>query len=139
MSVHVDGFGTEDLCVLESNEVIMSEPMFRHRRCMSKLFVPVMLSNSGLDTSISLSDVHLAALTGHTIHAWSPSPRSSFTGRTKPEIFLGGKPMLLMLCLASILLRRPYVVWTYGRRATEVGLSLGLEVITLGSRARCIC
>jgi hypothetical protein len=30
-SVHVAGFGREDLGVLESNEVIMVEPMFRHR------------------------------------------------------------------------------------------------------------
>jgi hypothetical protein len=59
------------------------------------------------------------------------SPRSSFTGRTKLDIFLGGKPKLLM-CLASMLLRRPYVVWTYGRRATEVVVSLSLEVLTLG-------
>jgi hypothetical protein len=62
------------------------------------------------------------------------SPRSSFTGWRKLEIFLGGKPTLLMLCLATILLRRVYVVWTYGRRTTEVGLSLGLEVLTLGLR-----
>jgi hypothetical protein len=66
-------------------------------------------------------------------------PISSFTGRMKPEIVLGGKPTLLMLCLPSILLRWPHVVWTYGRRVTEVGLSLDWEVLTFGLRARCIC
>jgi hypothetical protein len=60
-------------------------------------------------------------------------------GWRKLEIFLSGKPTLLMLRLVSILLKRPYVVWTYGRRVTEVGLSLGLEILTVGLRARCIC
>jgi hypothetical protein len=62
------------------------------------------------------------------------SPRSSFTGRRRLEIFLGGKPTLLM-CSASITLRQRCVVWTYGRRVTEVGLSFDLEVLTVGFRA----
>jgi len=33
-----------------------------------------------------------------------------------------------MLCLASILLSRPYVVWVYGMYAVDVGLSLVLAV-----------
>jgi hypothetical protein len=48
------------------------------------------------------------------------SPRSSFTGRRKLEIFLGGMHTFLMLCLASILLRRPHVVWTYGSTLSAV-------------------
>jgi hypothetical protein len=40
------------------------------------------------------------------------------------EIFLAGRPVLLLLCLATILLRQLYVVWTYGRRVPEVGLYL---------------
>jgi hypothetical protein len=44
-SVHVTGFGREDWGVLESNEVIMVELMFRHHRFvwMSKSFMPVMI------------------------------------------------------------------------------------------------
>ena len=38
-----------------------------------------------------------------------------------------------MLCLASILLRRPYVAWVYGMYAVEVGLSLVLAVRVAGS------
>jgi hypothetical protein len=33
-----------------------------------------------------------------------------------------------MLCLASILLSQPNVVWVYGMYAVEVGLSLGVAV-----------
>jgi hypothetical protein len=74
-SVHAAGFGREDLGVLESGKAFMVEPMFRHRRLvlMSKPYVPVMLFNSDLDRSTSLSDVHLAALTRNAIHAWSPT------------------------------------------------------------------
>jgi hypothetical protein len=66
-------------------------------------------------------------------------PRSSITGRRELEICLGGSPTHLILCLANILLSRPYVVWTNGRRANEVGLSVGLEVLTVGLRAQLIC
>ena len=45
---------------------------------------------------------------------------------------------LLMLCLASILLSRPYVVWVYGMYAVDVGLSLVLAVLVASSMAR-IC
>jgi hypothetical protein len=66
------------------------------------------------------------------------SPRWSITERRKLEIFLGGRPSLLVVCLA-VLLRWPYVFWTNGRRATEVGICLGLEVFTFGLRAYQIC
>jgi hypothetical protein len=46
---------------------------------------------------------------------------------------------LLMLCLASILLSQPYVVWVYGMYAVEVGLSLVLAVRVASSTARHIC
>jgi hypothetical protein len=66
------------------------------------------------------------------------NPSWSVTWLRKLEIFLGGRPTLLMVCLA-VLLRRPCVVWTNGRRATEVGICLGLEVFTFGLRAYQIC
>ena len=44
-----------------------------------------------------------------------------------------------MLCLASILLSRPYVVRVYGMYAVEVGLSLVLAVRVAGSMAHRIC
>ena len=51
--------------------------MFLHRQFVwvSKPYVPVMLFYSGLDRSTSLSDVHVAQLTGDAIHAWSPQPQ----------------------------------------------------------------
>jgi len=48
----------------------------------------------------------------------------SITGWRKLEIFHGGRPALLQLCLATILLRQLYVVWTYARRVPEGGLYL---------------
>jgi hypothetical protein len=61
------------------------------------------------------------------------------TGWRKLDIFLGSRPTPAMLCLANVLLRRPYVVWTNGRRATEVGVCLGMEVFSVGLRAYQIC
>jgi len=55
------------------------------------------------------------------------------------NIFLGGRATLLMLCLASILLSRPYVVWVYGMYAVEVGLSLVLAGHATGPMALHIC
>jgi len=54
------------------------------------------------------------------------------------NIFLGGRATLLMLCLASILLSQPYVVWVYGMYAVKVGFSLVLVVCVAGVMAR-IC
>jgi hypothetical protein len=115
--------------------------MFRHRRFfwVPKPHVATMLFNPGGDGRPVCPMYTRPHSQGILYTPGVLSPRSSFRGRRKLEIFLGGKPTLLTLCLASILLRQPYVVWTSGRRATEVGLSLGLEVLTLGLRARCIC
>ena len=69
-SVHVTGFGREDLSVVEVNEEIIVEPMFRHRRFVwvSKLYVPVVLLYSGLNRLTSLSDVLLTTFTGYAVH-----------------------------------------------------------------------
>ena len=47
--------------------------------------------------------------------------------------------MLLMLCLDSILLSRPYVVCVYGRIAVATGLSLVFVVRGVGFMACPIC
>jgi len=64
---------------------------------------------------------------------------ASLNGGRQMNIFLGGRTTHLMLCLASILLSQPYVVWVYGMYAVEVGLSLVLAVRVAGSTARRIC
>jgi hypothetical protein len=48
----------------------------------------------------------------------------SFTGWRKLEIFCDGRLVFLPLCLATILLKQLYVVWTNGRRVPEVCLYL---------------
>ena len=48
---------------------------------------------------------------------------------------MDGSKTLLILCLANILLSRPYVVWVYGMYAVEVGLSLDLAVHVAGFTA----
>ena len=67
------------------------------------------------------------------------NPITPLNGGKKLDIFLGGRATLLMLCLANILLSRPYVVSVYGMYAVEVGLSLVLAVLVAGSMARRIC
>jgi len=67
------------------------------------------------------------------------NPKASLIGGKYLNIFLGGRATLLMLCLPSILLRRPYVVWVYGMYAVEVGLPLVLAVHVAGSMAHRIC
>ena len=66
---------------------------------------------SGLDVSTALSNINPAAFT------WDPVNTS-----------LGGRATLLMLCLASILLSRPHVVWVYSMYAVDMGLSLVLAI-----------
>jgi hypothetical protein len=106
---------------------------------MSKLYVPVILFYSGLDGSTSLSDVHLATRTGDSIHTWSTQLQIVLYRMEEAGYLFVGKPTLLVLCLANMLLRWLYVVWTYGRRVTEVGLSFSLEAFTVRLRACCIC
>ena len=67
------------------------------------------------------------------------NPNASLTEERWLNIFLGGRATLLMLCLASILLSRPNVVWVYGMYAVEVGLSSVLAVRVTGFMARHIC
>ena len=89
---------------------------------------------SGLCGSTSLSDLHLTTFTEYAVYRHCPQSQV-LTGRRKLEIFLGGRPSRFMLCLADILLSRPYVVWIYGRNATNVNLSFGFEVLTVGLKA----
>ena len=102
----------------------MVESVFSQRRFvgLSKSDVPVLLLHPGLDGPTSLSDINLAALTGDAVHTWSLQSQTVLHRKAEAGIFLGGRPALLMLCLASILLMRLYVAWTYGTRATEVVL-----------------
>ena len=51
-------------------------------------------------------------------------PRLSYNDWTKLEIFLGSRPTLLMIWLASILPMRLCSTWTYNRKVTEVGCLL---------------
>jgi len=67
------------------------------------------------------------------------SRRSSSTGRKKLQNFLSARLTSLKLYLPSIILMRPYDVGINGSIATEVGFSLGLDVLTVGSWARDVC
>jgi len=72
--------------------------------------------------------VHMATRTLYIVmytwpHAHCIHPESSDPGRPSRyggswRSSLGGRSKLLMLCVVSFLLRRPYVVWTYGLRMT---------------------
>jgi len=64
MRLHIAGYSREDPGVLEFNNMVMVEPMFRHRRLVwtSKSYVLVVLLYSDVYSSTSLSDVHVATL-----------------------------------------------------------------------------
>jgi hypothetical protein len=88
---------------------------------MSKPYVPAVLSYCGLYRTSSLSDVHLTTLAGYAVITLSPQSQVVLH-RTKGTAPLPRQQAnALMLCLANCLLSLPYVVWTYRRRATEVG------------------
>jgi len=61
------------------------------------------------------------------------NPRLSYKGWTKLDIFLGSRPTLLMMWLASILLMWLCITWTYNRKVTEVCC------LWLTGPHRCIC
>ena len=94
---------------MEFNDMVMVEHLFCHCQFIRLLkpYVPVVVLYSGLCRSTTLSDVDLTTLAGYAVNHLSPQSQISFTGRKSLEIFLGGRPSHLMLCLASILLSRP--------------------------------
>ena len=48
--------------------------------------------------------VNSAALARDVEYVWRFKPRTSLKGRSRPEIFLGGSPSVLMLCFDSNLI-----------------------------------
>ena len=100
-------------------------------------YVTVVIFCSGLYRSTSLSDVHLTTLVGYAANPRSPQSQEIAEWR-RLDICLDGRLTHFMF-LVNILLRWLHVVWYNGKRETEVGLSLGFEVLTAGLRARSIC
>jgi hypothetical protein len=88
---------------------------------------------SGLDRSTSLSNVHLATLTGDATHTWGPQSQIVLH-RTEED---GTLPRLQANPLDVVCGQHSAEVaichLTYGRRATEVGLSLRFEVLTMNN------
>jgi hypothetical protein len=95
--------------------------------------VLVMPFYSGLDRLTSLSDVHLATVTGDATHTCSPQTQIALH-RTEED---GDLPQLQANPLDVVCGQHSAEVvvchLTYGRRATEVGLSLGFEVLTINN------
>ena len=96
-------------------------------------YVTVVIFCSGLYRSTSLSDVHLTTLVGYAANPRSPQSQEIAEWR-RLDICLDGRLTHFMF-LVNILLRWLHVVWYNGKRETEVGLSLGFEVLTAGLRA----
>jgi hypothetical protein len=131
-SVHIARFGREGLGVLEVNELIIVQPTFHHHQFfwVSKLYVPVVLLYSGLNRLPTLSAVHLITLKGYAVHPWGP----------QLQVVLDWTEVrYLPKQQTNILLRQPYVIWTYDRKVTKMGLSLGFDVFTVKLRAHHVC
>ena len=72
-SVHVPRLSGENFVVLEVNEMIVVESVFRLRQFvrLHEPYVPVMLLYPGLYGLTSLSDVHLTTLAGYALNTRS--------------------------------------------------------------------
>jgi len=84
---------------------------------LPKTDVPVIFFYHGLNRSAFLSKVDLTTFEVDAVHTWNPQFQ---------VIVQKAKPILLMLCLDSILLISFKVIWMYSGKVNEVGISLGL-------------
>jgi hypothetical protein len=84
---------------------------------LPKTDVPVIFFYHGLNRSAFLSSVDLTTFAMDSVHTWNPQFQ---------VIFQRAKPILLMLCLDSILLISFKVIWMFSGKVTEVGISFGL-------------
>jgi len=83
---------------------------------LPKTDVPVIFFYHGLNRSAFLSNVDLTTFAVDAVHTWNPQFQ---------VIFQRAKPILLMLCLGSILLISFKVILMYSGEVTEVGILLG--------------
>lgn len=88
--------------------------------------MPVVLFYSGLYRSTSVSDVHLITL---RICCKLPEsvPGCSSQDEGDLEMFLGSMPIHRVLCLASVLLSQPYVMWDICKKSNQGGLFFQLR------------
>jgi hypothetical protein len=84
---------------------------------LPKTNVPVIFFYHGLNRSAFLSSVDLTTFAVDAVQTWNAQFQ---------VIFQRAKPILLMLCLDSILLISCKVIWMYSGKVTDVGISLGL-------------
>jgi hypothetical protein len=80
----------------------------------------------GLYRSTSLSDVYLTTLAGYAVNPRSSKSQVVLHRTTETGDLPKRQANSFNVCLASILLGRPYVVRTYGRKANKVGYSCDL-------------
>jgi hypothetical protein len=69
----------------------------------------------------SLSDIHLATLTGYAVYCQSPKSQVILHWSERVGDLPRWQVNSFDVLLIQLLLRQPYVVWTYGSQVTEVG------------------
>ena len=104
-------------------------------RCASFICLLCSLIRSWMDVQYKPCRIHM----GCCIYPVFLIPVPPWLVKGSWIFFLGGRATLLMLCLVSILLSRPCVVWVYGMYAVKVGLSFVLVVCVASSMAHCVC
>ena len=119
----------------------MVEPTFCHRRCIwiSKRYVFAVLLSFGLYRPTSLSDVHLARLIKYAVCFWRTQSQLVLHRTEEAGELSKRQANYSDVTLMKLSADPTCVIWTYGSRTTEVGLSLGCVVRTSGLRARLIC
>lgn len=104
---------------------------------MYKTYVLVVLFYSGVYRSTSLTDVNLTTFTGYAVRVYRRHPHSQALLRRRKETGdLSRRQAITFDVFGRHYSESPYVVWTYGRTATEMGLSFGFDVLTAGLRVR---
>ena len=94
--------------------MVMVDPVLRHRQIvwMSGPCVSVVLLYSGLYRWPSLSDVHLATLTGCAVYCRNPKSQVVLHWTEEAGDLPRRQANSFDVVFASILLSQPYVVWT---------------------------
>jgi hypothetical protein len=110
--------------------------VFCHQRLLGMVDtdVLVMFFDPRPNRKPSLSNVHLSTLTRILYMPGDFKARLSLTGHRKWESFLGRRPTVLMLCLASTLMMWLMVVLMKGKNATELWSSLCGGVTFVGGQ-----
>jgi hypothetical protein len=84
-----------------------------------------MLLHLGLNGLTSLPSIHLATCTEDDVHTWRLQPQVILNRMEEARELSGRQANTSNDVFGIILLIGLYAMWTYGKKANEVGFSMG--------------